>query len=121
MDSRKAEGKEFTINLSTPDNGEKFVVELSNATLTNIAGHQAEDAVLSVTNLELVMRGEKTLAAQIDDGTAKTEGDRGVLDQLRSMLVTFELGFEVLPGTASPQPKEDLNLFEQGPVELRGE
>ena len=29
MDSRKAEGMEFTINLVTPDNGEKFVVELS--------------------------------------------------------------------------------------------
>jgi alkyl sulfatase BDS1-like metallo-beta-lactamase superfamily hydrolase len=125
MDSRKAEGKEFTINLATPDNGEKFVVELSNATLTNIVGYEADDADLSITidreDLELVMRGEKSLAAQIDDGTAKTEGERGVLDQLRSMLVTFELGFEVLPGTAGPKPKEDLNPFEQGPVELKGE
>ena len=36
MDSRKAEGMRFTINLITPDNGEKFVIELENATLTNI-------------------------------------------------------------------------------------
>jgi alkyl sulfatase BDS1-like metallo-beta-lactamase superfamily hydrolase len=28
MDSRKAEGMKFKINLSTPDNGEKFVVEM---------------------------------------------------------------------------------------------
>ena len=41
MDSRKAEGLRFTINLVTPDNGEKFIVELENATLTNIAGFQA--------------------------------------------------------------------------------
>ena len=34
---------EFTINLVTPDNGEKFVLELFNATLTNIEGYQAED------------------------------------------------------------------------------
>src|SRR6185503_10302491 len=32
MDSRKAEGLRFTMNLITPDNGEKFVVELENAT-----------------------------------------------------------------------------------------
>ena len=125
MDSRKAEGKEFKINLSTPDNGEEFVVELSNATLTNLPRYQVEDADLSITidraDLELVMRGEKSLAAQIDDGTAKTAGDRGVLDQLRSMLVTFELGFEILPGTAGPKPKEDLNPFEQGPLDLKGE
>lgn len=125
MDSREAEGKEFKINLVTPDNGEKYLIELSNETLTNIEGYQADDADLSITidraDLELVMRGEKTLAAQIDDGTAKITGDRGVLDQLRSMLVTFELGFEILPGTAGPKPKEDLNPFEQGPVELKGE
>ena len=38
MDSRKAEGMRFTINLITPDNGEEFLVELENATLTNIKG-----------------------------------------------------------------------------------
>ena len=35
MDSRQAEGMRFTMNLVTPDNGEKFIVELENATLTN--------------------------------------------------------------------------------------
>ncbi len=38
LESAKADGKAFKINLVTPDNGEKFVVELSNGTLTNIAG-----------------------------------------------------------------------------------
>ena len=37
----------FKINLSTPDNGEKFVVAMSNATLTTIAGYQAQDADLT--------------------------------------------------------------------------
>ena len=41
MDPKKAEGMRFTINLATPDNGEKFVVEMSNATLTTIKGFQA--------------------------------------------------------------------------------
>jgi alkyl sulfatase BDS1-like metallo-beta-lactamase superfamily hydrolase len=125
MDSKKAEGMEFTINLVTPDNGEKFVVELSNATLTNIEGQQVDDADLTITinrsDLELVMRGEKTLAAQIDDGTARIEGNREVLTQLASTMVTFELGFEIMPGTkqAADGPKE--NPFEGGPGDLRGE
>ena len=38
MDSRKVEDMRFTINLITLGNGEKFIVELENATLTNIAG-----------------------------------------------------------------------------------
>jgi alkyl sulfatase BDS1-like metallo-beta-lactamase superfamily hydrolase len=44
MDPRKAEGMQFTINLVTPDNGEQYLIELSNATLTNIKGEQAEEA-----------------------------------------------------------------------------
>ena len=38
MDPKKAEGIKFTINLATPDNGEQFVVEISNATLTTVKG-----------------------------------------------------------------------------------
>ncbi len=116
---------EFTINLVTPDNGEKFVIELSNATLTNIEGYQAEDADLTVTidraDLELTMMGKKTFAAQIEDGTAKTQGDTGILQKLAATLVDFELGFEILPGTKGPAPEEDLNPYEVGPVDLHGE
>ncbi|MGZ9159335.1 MAG: alkyl/aryl-sulfatase, partial [Nitrospira sp.] len=49
MDSRKAEGMKFTINLITPDNGEKFIIEMENATLTNIAGFQATKPDLTLT------------------------------------------------------------------------
>jgi alkyl sulfatase BDS1-like metallo-beta-lactamase superfamily hydrolase len=125
MDSRKVEGMEFTINLVTPDNGEKFVIELSNATLTNIEGFQAEDADLTVTidraDLEATMMGKKTLMAQIEDGTAKIRGDKGVLEKLASTLVVFEMGFEIMPGTKSPAPQENLNPYEVGPVDLHGE
>src|SRR5512139_2099657 len=38
LDVDKAEGKAFVVNLVTPDNGEAFVIELSNATLTSIEG-----------------------------------------------------------------------------------
>lgn len=122
MDSKKAEGMAFKINLVTPDNGEKYLIELSNSTLTNIEGYQAEDADLSITinrsDLEQVMMGVKSLAAQIDDGTAKIKGDREVLSQLASTLVVFELGFEILPGTKGPIEKEERNDFEVGPMDV---
>ena len=105
MDSRKAEGMRFTMNLITPDNGEKFIVELENATLTNIKGFLAEKPDLTVTinrsDLELAMTGAKPLEAQIADGTAKFEGDIGVLKQLASTMVEFDPRFEILPGTKS--------------------
>jgi alkyl sulfatase BDS1-like metallo-beta-lactamase superfamily hydrolase len=103
MDSRKAEGMRFTINLVTPDNGEKFLIEMENATLTNIAGFQAENPTLTLTinrsDLEQTMAGAKTLEAQIADGTAKAEGDAGVLKQLASTMVDFDPRFEIMPGT----------------------
>jgi len=118
VDSRKAEGMEFTINLITPDNGEKYVVELSNATLTNIEGYQAENADLSLTitrlGLALVMTGKKSLQDQIADGEVKVEGDVGVLKQLASTLVHFTPDFEILPGTKVKEVEQDFNDFEVG-------
>jgi alkyl sulfatase BDS1-like metallo-beta-lactamase superfamily hydrolase len=103
MDSRKAEGMRFTINLITPDNGEKFLIELENATLTNIAGFQAKIPDLTLTinrsDLEQTMMGAKTLEAQIADGTAKVQGDVSVLAKLASTLVDFDPRFEIMPGT----------------------
>ena len=64
-----------TINLVTPDNGEKFVIEMENATLTHIQGFQAASPDLTRTlnrsDLEPTMIGVKTLEAQIKEGTAK--------------------------------------------------
>ena len=116
MDSKKAEDMAFKINLLTPDNGEKYLIELSNATLTNIEGYQADDAELTITinrsDLEQVMMGVKTFVAQVEDGRAKVDGNLDVLKQLGSTMVDFELGFEILPGTKGSAEVEDLNDFE---------
>ncbi len=83
MDSSRAEGLEFTMNLVTPDNGETFLIELSNATLNNLAGYQAEDADLTLTvnraDLETVMAGQSTFEALLADGRATFEGDISIL------------------------------------------
>jgi alkyl sulfatase BDS1-like metallo-beta-lactamase superfamily hydrolase len=109
MDSRKAEGIRFTINLVTPDNGEKFLIELENATLTNIKGFLADKPDLTLTinrsDLEQTMMGAKTLEAQIADGTAKVKGDAGVFKKLASTMIDFDPRFEIMPGTKARDSK----------------
>jgi alkyl sulfatase BDS1-like metallo-beta-lactamase superfamily hydrolase len=103
MDSRKAEGMAFKINLVTPDRDERFVMEMSNATLTNIEGYQADDADLTLTidrrDLNLVMAGVSTMQEQIEAGKATVEGDVAVFERLLSTLATFDPAFEIMPGT----------------------
>ncbi len=60
------------------------------------------------------MMGVKALDAQIEDGTAKLEGDADGLTQLANTLVHFDLAFEILPGTVDSLVSEDLNEFEVG-------
>jgi hypothetical protein len=62
------------------------------------------------------MMGVKSFTAQIEDGTAQTEGDLGVLGQLASTMVDFELLFEILPGTKEVSTAADLNDFEVGDI-----
>ena len=116
MDSKQAEGIEFTINLITPDNGEKFAIELSNATFTNVEGFLNENPDLTITidrsDLTNIMMGQKSFAESIGDGTAQIEGDVDILAQLAATLVTFEIGFEIMPGTAGLAGKVDLNPYE---------
>jgi alkyl sulfatase BDS1-like metallo-beta-lactamase superfamily hydrolase len=116
MDPRRAEGLKFTINLVTPDNGERYVVEMSNATLTSIKGFQAPKPDLTVTvnraDLNQVMMGVATFDDLIRDGKATFEGNRAGFDQLRSILVPFTPDFEILPGTAPKAPSAAPKPFE---------
>jgi alkyl sulfatase BDS1-like metallo-beta-lactamase superfamily hydrolase len=116
MDAQMAEGMTFKINLVTPDNGEKFVVEMSNGALTNIKGFQADDADLTITidraDLEPVMMGAVRFDDQIKNGKAKLEGNRDVYEQLKNTLVQFELGCEMMPGTKEVDQPDDTNPFE---------
>jgi alkyl sulfatase BDS1-like metallo-beta-lactamase superfamily hydrolase len=127
MDSKLAEDMEFSMNLITPDNGEKFAIELSNATFTNIEGFLNEDPDLTITidrtDLTNIMMGAKSFAASIADGTAEVEGDVDILARLAETLTTFEIGFEVFPGTAGIAGAVDLNPYEvaAGSSTVRGE
>ena len=125
MDGRQTAGMAFKINLVTPDNGEKYLIELKNETLTNIEGFQTPDADLTITinraDLEQTMMGVKALTAQIEDGTAKVKGNLSVLEQLASTMVAFDIGFEILPGTGGSATEMDINDFEVAPLEITQE
>jgi alkyl sulfatase BDS1-like metallo-beta-lactamase superfamily hydrolase len=105
LDGKKAQDVEFTMNLHTPDNGEKFVVELSNATLTSIKGVEAKNPDLTITinraDLETVMMGRTTFDNLLAAGKAKVEGDLKPLAQLREAVIQFSLDFEIMPGTTA--------------------
>ena len=123
LDSKKAEGIEFVINLVTPDNGEKFVVELSNATLTNIEGVQAQKPDLTITidraDLEKTMMGAVSFDDQIKSGKAKLVGDSKPYEQLKTMLVQFDMGFEILPGTGAKDLTPENKPFAQEPPAVK--
>jgi len=108
LDSRKAEGLSFVVNLATPDNGELFVLEMSNSTLTNIRGFQAPRADLTITinrsDLEPVMMRRATLASQAEAGLARLDGDPTVLQRLMGCLVDSDQSFEIMPGTKATGP-----------------
>ncbi len=113
------------MNLITPDNGEKFVVELESATLTNIQGFLASKPDLTLTinrsDLELTMTGVKSLEAQIADGTAKIQGDASLLKQLASTMVDFDPRFEILPGTKAVTVVAKEDPFEADPKRVIAE
>jgi alkyl sulfatase BDS1-like metallo-beta-lactamase superfamily hydrolase len=103
VDSGLADGTNFTINFSSPDTQQNFIVEMSGGTLSNIEGYLSGDADVTITmdrsDLETVIMGQETLASQLQAGVGTVTGDQAVLLQLASVLVTFNSSFEVMPGT----------------------
>lgn len=110
LNPKKAAGKNFVMNLITPDKKEKFIVELSNATLTHIEGFTAPNADLTLTinraDLDKVMMGSKTFEGLLQSGEAKFEGNLQILAELKGMLDEFDLRFEIMPGSVAKKPAD---------------
>jgi len=103
LDGSKVADQHFIFNLKTPDNGEQFVVELSNSTLTNIKGQQASNADLTITldrvDLEGVMARKTGFEQLVATGKATFEGNRKPFELLMAAITPFTPTFELLPGT----------------------
>ncbi len=108
MDSTKTEGWAWTMNLITPDNGERFKIEMSNQALTSIQGFTDPKAALTMTlnrtDLTQVILGLKTFDQLQAEGRLKLEGDPTPFRQLRSTLTVFKPDFAIFPGTVNARP-----------------
>lgn len=73
--------------------------------MTNISGLQAGDADLAITvnrtEVEQTMMGAMAFDQQVEAGKAMLQGNREPYEQLKGMLVHFDLGFEMTPGTGA--------------------
>lgn len=103
VDSQCAEGMKFIMNLILPDTHEKFLIEMSNATLTNIKGYQSNNPDLSITvnraDLNQAMLGLTSFPELEQAGKAKFVGNHAVFEKLKSTLTQFTPNFEIMPGT----------------------
>jgi alkyl sulfatase BDS1-like metallo-beta-lactamase superfamily hydrolase len=63
----------------------------------------AENVIASLHNI-YTLRGAP-VKAQIADGTAKVDGDVGVLSKLAATMVDFDPRFEIMPGTKARTSK----------------
>ena len=117
----KAGDVAFTINLITPDNGEQFVIELSNGTLTNLKGFLADDPDLTITinraDLEQAMIGRGS-AAGAGRGRARpcSRATRAILQTLAACSSTSSSASRSCraPGAAQLTPHQD--AFAQEPL-----
>ena len=67
------------------------------------------------------MMGAISLDEQIASGKAKLNGNRDIYEQLKTMLVQFDLGFEIMPGTGSKDLTPEQKPFEQNqPADTSG-
>ena len=128
MDSTKAAGMEFSINIIHPDNGERFVLEMSNSVLTAVAGFltPAPDLTITLNRTDMInmMAGRATLEGLVVDGQAAVQGDLGVLEQMASTMVDFPAFFEIMPGTLEPTevaPADAFDDFDDSEVVTVGE
>ena len=105
FNSERAEraGLEFVMNLEVPDAGERFVVEVSNATMTSIAGQSRTDANLTLTLPRMALLGflgrKVTLEQLIANGTASLKGNPQPLMILKECVDLFPGTFQIMPGT----------------------
>jgi Alkyl sulfatase and related hydrolases len=100
LNAEKAEGEDFSINLVLPDKNEKYLLELKNSHLNNIAGVQDENAGQTVTidraDLNRLMLKEVSPVRLVFEGKLKSSGNPLLLAKLFGMLEDFNFWFDIV-------------------------
>ena len=101
VDSIKAQHTPFTMNIVMKDTKEIYFVEMSNGNLNNIKVDKQRKADATITldedGFNKILLGKAKLVDLIESGQATSVGDDQALAKLRSSLVQFDPGFEIVP------------------------
>jgi alkyl sulfatase BDS1-like metallo-beta-lactamase superfamily hydrolase len=64
-------------------------------------------------DLVMTMMGAVSFDDQIKAGKASLDGNREIYEQLKTLLVHFDLGFEIMPGTGAKDLTPEEKPFQQ--------
>jgi len=104
LNGPKADGKTIILNFNFTDTNEQYVLGLENSAIHHSKNKQADDADATVTlkreTLNEVLLGDGTLNDKIESGEIRVDGDSTKLDELVSMLDTFDFWFNIVTPNA---------------------
>ncbi|MEI8145083.1 MAG: alkyl sulfatase dimerization domain-containing protein [Alphaproteobacteria bacterium] len=105
VNAEKAEGKRIVINWEFSDTNEKLLVNLENATMTNVPGHHAPNADVTFTlargTLDRVLLRQLSFPAAIATGQIRFSGNPLKFGELIGTLDEFSPMFPVIEPVAS--------------------
>ena len=100
LNAEKAAGKNLVINWRFTDTGEEYALTVSNAAMTYRANWQSPDAGLGLTlertTLNAIILGETDFGTAVKSGAIGVVGNGAQLQELLSMLDTFDPIFPIV-------------------------
>jgi alkyl sulfatase BDS1-like metallo-beta-lactamase superfamily hydrolase len=104
LNGPKANGKTITLNFNFTDTNQQYVLGLENSAIHHSKNKQADNADATITlkreTLNDVLLGNGTLNDKIESGEIRVDGDNTKLDELVSMLDTFDFWFNIVTPNA---------------------
>jgi alkyl sulfatase BDS1-like metallo-beta-lactamase superfamily hydrolase len=100
LNSELALGKTLSVNIVFPDKDEKFLLELKNAHLNNIADVQSKTADVTITmnrsDFNLMLMKVKSFPELVQSGAIAHEGDINAFVSILQMLEEFPFWFNIV-------------------------
>jgi len=99
LDSDKAAGKKFSINVDFTDLNSHYTLSVENAVLNHTKKQSKEADVtlkLDMKSMNSIQLGEATFDQLIKDGKVKLKGDKKIFDNFLAMLDTFNFWFNIV-------------------------
>ncbi len=99
LNSEKAAGKNFKINVDFTDLDSHYTLTIENAVLNHSQTQSKEADVtleLNMKAMNSIQLGESTFEQLIKDGKVKLKGDKKVFDDFLAMLDTFNFWFNIV-------------------------